>query len=89
MAAFARPQPGPTIGGVSIEMRDPKHPEYGVIILNFVHSGAAPGGMELVSWLALDSQSRRTLVRLSNQRYGLSVPNDTFRWRDPRPAVHR
>jgi outer membrane lipoprotein-sorting protein len=89
MAGFARLQPGAPMGGVGIEMRDPKHPEYGAITLNFVHSAAAPGGMELVSWLAFDSQNRRTLVRLSNQRYGLDVPNDTFRWRDPRPAVHR
>jgi outer membrane lipoprotein-sorting protein len=89
MAGFARLQPGAPLGGVSIEMRDPRHPEYGAITLNFVHNAAAPGGLELVSWLALDSQSRSTLVRLSNQHYGVAVPDDTFRWRDPRPAVHR
>jgi outer membrane lipoprotein-sorting protein len=89
MAGFARLQPGPNLNGVSVEMRDARHPEYGVLTLNFVHSASAPGGMELVSWLALDSQNRRTVVRLANQTYGLAVPDATFRWRDPRPTVHR
>ena len=45
---------------------------------------AAPGGLELNSWVALDSQNKRTTVRLANQRYGIPIPANTFRWNDPR-----
>ncbi|MGD9665014.1 MAG: outer membrane lipoprotein carrier protein LolA, partial [Novosphingobium sp.] len=74
---------------VSIEVRDPKKPEYGVITMIFVKDGAAPGGMELASWVALDSQNHRTTVRLTNQRYGVSVPDSAFRFRDPRRTGRR
>ena len=32
----------------------------------------------------LDAQNTRTTVRLSGHRYGMSVSNNTFRYRDPR-----
>jgi len=73
----------------SIEVRDRQHPEYGIITLIFVEDSSAPGGLELVSWVALDSQNKRTTIRLSNHRYGLAVSDKTFRWRDPRPKVRR
>lgn len=76
-------------GVVSIEVRDSKHPEYGIITLIFVNKAGAPGGMELVSWVALDSQNKRTTIRLSNQRYGVAVPDSTFRFRDPRKTGRR
>jgi len=74
---------------VSIEVRDTEHPEYGMITLIFIRKPSAPGGMELVSWVALDSQNKRTTIRLTNQRYGIAVPENTFRWNDPRPRVRR
>lgn len=74
---------------VSIEVKDPKKPEYGVITMIFVRNPSAPGGLELASWVAKDSQNKRTTVRLSNQRYGVSVPDSTFRWRDPRITTRR
>jgi outer membrane lipoprotein-sorting protein len=74
---------------VSIEVKDPKKPEYGVITLIFVRQASAPGGLELVSWVALDSQNKRTTVRLSNQRYGVSVPDSAFRFEDPRRTSRR
>jgi outer membrane lipoprotein-sorting protein len=89
MASYAKLLPAPSPSIVSIEVRDPRHPEYGVITLIFVRRASAPGGMELASWVALDSQNKRTTVTLSNQRYGIPVSDDTFRWRDPRPTVHR
>jgi outer membrane lipoprotein-sorting protein len=65
----------------SIEVRDSRN---GVTItLIFVRNPAAPGGLELNSWVALDAQNKRTTVRLSNQRYGLAVPDSTFTFRDP------
>ena len=74
---------------VSIEVRDRSHPEYGVITLIFVRKASAPGGLELVSWVALDSQNKRTTIRLSNQQYGMAVPDNTFRWKDPRSPSRR
>ena len=72
---------------ISIEVRDPKKPEFGVITLIMVKSGAAPGGYELASWVALDAQNQRTTVRLSGQQYGVAIPDSTFRYRDPRTTA--
>lgn len=74
---------------VSVEVRDKARPEYGVITLVFTRKADAPGGLELSSWAALDSQKRRTIVTLSNQQYGLAVPDNTFRFNDPRAPVRR
>ncbi|PNU05911.1 LolA family protein [Novosphingobium guangzhouense] len=69
----------------SIEVRDRSHPEYGVITLIFTRKPSAPGGLELTYWVALDSQNKRTTISLSNQRYGVPVTDNDFRWTDPRP----
>jgi len=74
---------------VSVEVKDPKKPEYGTITLIFVRNASAPGGLELSSWVALDAQNTRTTVRLSNHRYGMDVPNSTFTYRDPRRTAGR
>jgi len=83
IAGFAKMVPG---DGrlVSVEARDPKHPEYGVITLVFARNPAAPAGLSLQGWVALDSQNNRTTIRLSNQRYGAPVAANAFRWTDPR-----
>ena len=70
-------------------MKDARKPQYGTITLIFVRNGSAPGGLELTSWVALDAQNKRTTVRLSNQRYGMSVPDSTFTYRDPRRTSRR
>ena len=74
---------------VSVEVKDAKKPEYGTITLIFTRDGSAPGGLELTSWVALDAQNKRTTVRLSNQRYGMSVADSTFNYRDPRRTSRR
>jgi len=74
---------------VSIEVRDTKHPEYGVITLIFARSASAPGGLQLTHWVALDSQNNRTTVRLRNQRYGVAVADSAFTFRDPRRTSRR
>jgi outer membrane lipoprotein-sorting protein len=74
---------------LSIEVKDPRKPEYGTITLIFVRNAAAPGGLELTSWVALDAQNKRTTVRLSNQRYGMAVADSTFTYRDPRRTTRR
>lgn len=85
VARFARLIPTNHPSVVSIEVRDTRHPEYGTITLIFIRKASAPGGLELDSWVALDSQNKRTTVRLSGQQYGIDVPENTFRWNDPRP----
>jgi outer membrane lipoprotein-sorting protein len=74
---------------VSVEVKDPGKPEYGTITLIFTRNGGAPGGLELTSWVALDAQNTRTTVRLSNQRYGMAVPDRTFTYNDPRRTQRR
>ncbi|QUL39458.1 outer membrane lipoprotein carrier protein LolA [Erythrobacter sp. JK5] len=74
---------------LSIEVRDPKKPEFGVITLIFVRNSNAPGGLQLTHWVALDAQNHRTTVRLSNHRYGVSVADSTFTFRDPRRSSRR
>ena len=69
---------------ISVEVKDAKKPEYGTINLIFVRNSAAPGGLELTSWVALDAQNKRTTVRLSNHRYGIAVADSAFNYRDPR-----
>ena len=73
----------------SVEVRDTRHPEYGVITLIFARDPAAPGGLELISWVAIDSQAKRTTIRLSNHQYGIAVSDNAFSWKDPRPRVRR
>ena len=74
---------------MSVEVRDPKKPEFGVITLIFTRNASAPGGWQLTNWVALDAQNKRTTVRLSNQRYGVSVADSAFTYRDPRTTSRR
>ncbi|VVT21061.1 Outer-membrane lipoprotein carrier protein [Sphingomonas sp. EC-HK361] len=74
---------------VSVEANDPKHPEFGRITLVFAREASAPGGLMLQGWVALDSQNNRTTIRLSNQRFGGEVSDNTFRWNDPRTKKGR
>ena len=74
---------------IMIEVRDRSHPEYGVITMRFVRNGGAPGGLELAGWIALDSQNKQTSIQLSNQRYGMGVSDNMFRFKDPRGSGRR
>jgi outer membrane lipoprotein-sorting protein len=89
VARFGTLQPTADPSVVSIEVRDRSHPEFGIITLIFVRKASAPGGLELTSWVSLDSQNRRTTIRLANHQYGVAVPDSTFRWNDPRRPAHR
>lgn len=81
----------PTAGDrvISVEANDPKHPEYGRITLVFARDASAPAGLELQGWVALDSQNNRTTIRLSNQKYGVNISDNSFRWNDPRKKASR
>ncbi|MXO54940.1 outer membrane lipoprotein carrier protein LolA [Erythrobacter pelagi] len=74
---------------VSVEVRDPKRPEFGVITLIFQRDAKSPGGLKLTHWVALDAQNNRTTVRLSNHRYGMSVADSAFTFSDPRKSSRR
>lgn len=74
---------------ISVDVRDPNKPEFGRINLIFVRDGSSPGGLKLSHWVALDAQNHRTTVKLTNHRYGVSVPDSTFNFRDPRRSSRR
>ncbi|RDC58881.1 uncharacterized protein HME9302_02554 [Alteripontixanthobacter maritimus] len=74
---------------LSVEVRDPKRPEFGVITMIFVKDAKAPGGWRLNNWVALDSQNHRTRVDLKNHRYGVSVADNAFKFKDPRGSSRR
>jgi outer membrane lipoprotein-sorting protein len=72
---------------VSVEVRDPAHPEYGLINLVFQRDAATPAGLRLYGWVTRDAQGNRTSVRLTATRYGVAIADSAFRWRDPRPQT--
>ncbi len=74
---------------LSVEVRDPKKPEFGMITLIFVKNASAPGGLQLTHWIALDAQNNRTRVQLSNHRYGVNISESTFTFKDPRRSARR
>ncbi len=74
---------------LSVEVRDPKKPEFGMITMIFVKNASAPGGLQLTHWVALDAQNNRTRVQLSNQKYGVAVADSTFTFKDPRRSTRR
>ena len=67
-----------------IEANDPKRREFGTITVAFAKSPNAPGGLMLEGWNTVDAQNNLTQVRLSNQRFNVSVSDSAFRYRDPR-----
>ena len=74
---------------VSIEVRDPSRPEFGVMTMIFARDASAPGGLRLTHWVALDSQNHRTTVKLANHRYGVAVADSAFTFKDPRRSTRR
>lgn len=88
MSRFAKVVPSSIPGSISVEARDPKHPEFGTITIVF-SAGAGPGGLALQGWTVLDAQNGRSTVRLTNQRYGVPISDKAFKWDDPRPKGPR
>lgn len=81
---FAKLMPSRNANVISVEVHDPKHPEYGRITMIFQKNASAPGGLMLEGWIALDSQNNRTTIRLTNQKFNAPVADGVFRWNDPR-----
>jgi outer membrane lipoprotein-sorting protein len=74
---------------ISVEVRDKKRPEFGVMTLVFIKQPSAPGGYTLNGWVSLDSKNNRTSVRLSNVKFNTPIANSRFAWKDPRPAKRK
>ena len=66
-----------------VRARDARRPEFGTLILGFIRSPAAPGGLLLQGWTAIDAQNKRTKVTLTNQRYNVAVAENAFTYREP------
>jgi outer membrane lipoprotein-sorting protein len=74
---------------ISVEVKDPKRPEYGTITMVFVRQAGAPGGLTLNGWVALDSKNNRTSIRLSGIKFNTPIAQSSFTWKDPRPAKRK
>jgi outer membrane lipoprotein-sorting protein len=78
----AQIMPGSDSRIVTVRARDPA--QYGSILLVFLRSASAPGGLQLYGWTAIDAQNRRTTVKLSNVRYNVAVPESAFTYAEPK-----
>ena len=85
LAAFARLVPTGDPEVTSVEVRDPKRPEFGTITMVFTRDVAAPAGLRLRGWVALDAKNNRTRIDLAGQRFNVAVADSAFKWTDPRP----
>ena len=84
LARIARIIPSENKNVVVVRARDARRPEFGTLVLAFVRDGGAPGGLKLGGWTAIDAQNKKTTVRLSNQRYNVSVPDSAFTYAEPK-----
>jgi outer membrane lipoprotein-sorting protein len=86
LAKFGKLVPTSSDDVISVEVRDKKRPEFGIITMVFVKQAGAPGGLTLNGWVALDSKNNRTSIRLANITFNGAIAKSAFTWRDPRPV---
>ena len=67
-----------------VRARDARRPEFGTILLGFVRNPAAPGGLLLEDWTAIDAQNKRTTIKLDGQRYNVAVAENAFVYAEPK-----
>lgn len=84
LARYGKLVPTSSDNVISIEVRDKKRPEYGIITMVFTKQAGAPGGLTLNGWVALDSKNNRTSIRLSDISYNGTIADSAFNWKDPR-----
>jgi len=84
LGRIARIVPSNNAQVVVVRARDARRPEFGTLVLAFVRSGGAPGGLRLEGWTAIDAQNNKTTVRLSNQRFNVAVPDSAFSFTEPK-----
>lgn len=83
--------PGPVAGTIAMAVRDPKHPEYGVLTLFFQRQAkdesedeAARGKLSLQGWQILDGQGQVTEISLTDQAVNIALADKLFSFKDPR-----
>jgi outer membrane lipoprotein-sorting protein len=79
--ARVEPQKNPNV--LIVRARDARRPEFGTLLLAFSRNGAAPAGLMLEGWTAIDAQNKRTTVKLDGQRYNVPIPDTAFTFREP------
>ncbi|QDP20541.1 outer membrane lipoprotein carrier protein LolA [Sphingomonas xanthus] len=84
LGRIARLVPSDNPQVVVVRARDARRPEFGTLVLAFIKSASAPGGLRLEGWTAIDAQNKKTTVRLSNQRYNVAVPDSAFTYAEPK-----
>jgi len=84
LGRIARIVPSNNAQVVVVRARDSRRPEFGTLVMAFVRSGGAPGGLRLEGWTTIDAQNKKTTVRLSNQRFNVAVPDSAFNFAEPR-----
>jgi outer membrane lipoprotein-sorting protein len=84
LGRIARVLPSKDPRVVLVRARDARRPEFGTLIMAFVKSLSAPGGLLLEGWTAFDAQNKRTTVKLDGQRYNVAVPESAFRYEEPK-----
>lgn len=89
LSKYAKIVPTGSNDVLSVEVKDPKRPEYGTITMVFIRDGGAPAGLRLRGWVALDAHNNRTRIDLSNQKFNVAVADSTFKWTDPRPRQRK
>lgn len=83
LSRIARVEPQTNPGVVIVRARDARRPEFGTLLLAFSKNSAAPGGLMLEGWTAIDAQNKRTTVKLDAQRYNVTIPASAFTYREP------
>jgi outer membrane lipoprotein-sorting protein len=68
---------------VVVRARDARRPEFGTLLLAFARNAAAPGGLQLEGWTAIDAQNKRTTVKLDGQRFNVAIPDTAFTFAEP------
>ncbi|MDQ3246116.1 MAG: outer membrane lipoprotein carrier protein LolA [Pseudomonadota bacterium] len=84
MRRIARVVPSGDPRVLVVRARDARRPEFGTLLLAFVRSPSAPGGLMLEGWTAIDAQNKKTTVKLDNQRYNVGVPDGAFTFAEPK-----
>jgi outer membrane lipoprotein-sorting protein len=89
LSRFAKVIDAPDPRILVVQVRDPKHPEYGLITMGFTRKADAPAGLMLQGWTTRDAQGNTTTIRLANQLFNVPISDKAFIWSDPRPKGPR
>ena len=79
--AHSMPTQDPRV--VLVRLRDARRPEFGTMIMAFVKSPGAPGGLQLEGWTAIDARNKKTTIKLDQQRYNVPVADAAFTFAEP------